>query len=84
MKIVISGDRTEGKTTLLCALAHFLVENDWAVALEHPLPLEELTKPVDLLNEMNPRSVTIHEENSSENVWDGFIQVDALAVIRKV
>ena len=83
MKIVISGDRTEGKTTLVRALAHFLIEADWAVAVVHSLPLVELEQPIDLLNELNPRNVVIYEENSSEEVWDGMLMVDELARIKK-
>ena len=85
MKIVISGDRTEGKTTLLMVIADLLQENGWGVRIQHHLPIEELTIGVDTKGDrFRPRDILLCEENSlSEKVWDGKVKIDDLGTIKK-
>jgi len=81
MKIVISGDRSEGKTTLMRLIGSKMSGMGWDVTVVHSFPIEPFTPEED--GKIRPRSLEIVEEQSSQEVWDGMIEASKIGSFRR-
>ena len=71
MRIVISGERAEGKTALAQVLEVFLKNKGYFVSRPNRPRIESTTIQSGAITQHYPRVIVIEEDNSNEETWSG-------------